>query len=517
MLSALLLVSVYIFLVSVNLHIQFINFPYQHEYREGAVLTVTGHYVNNENPFDIIYQPQDTYVYGFFYPWIVSLFAKLYGNTLAVHRWITYAFILLSCALIFFALVRMKICPVFSFTAAVILHQSLIYEGLISIARPEGLGIFIFVFGILIPWRFKFSFWACVSSILLGILGFLTKPYYIFVIPIIGIYMFVFVSKRKSVYYGIISTFLFLITAVVIGFIYEVYHNNTFFHQFTAVNMFQHMLKQLLQYTRVNAVLLLIVIFSFIVISRSFWCKNVSGTLNKGFNFIKSKFLYDKSLNIFRNEPLIQTKYNCLFVFAFLFVLFLFVIKLGGNTGNSDGAYLYHLASAFLILSTFQLIEISRNKVFKIIVALLLILTLSRQFNAVEYDFENISNCHKEIENIIKKSNNPLNSPETASIVAEQNKRIYNSGHSEYFHTGVSKISLMKNVSKKIYERETEFTKEVNYKILNKQFDLILLTEGYPNYWINSFALAKNYQCSDTLCARMVYQNWNIEVWYPKK
>lgn len=71
--------------MSVNSHLEFIKFAYQHEYMEGAALKVTKLYLNQENPFDIMKQPQDTYVYGFLYSLVVFPFAKGYGNTLVVH------------------------------------------------------------------------------------------------------------------------------------------------------------------------------------------------------------------------------------------------------------------------------------------------------------------------------------------------------------------------------------------------------------------------------------------------
>ena len=515
---ALFFFNAYTLFMSVSSHLEFISFPYQHEYMEGAALNTTKVYLNNENPFDIRHQPQDTYVYGFLYPLVVSPFAEVYGNTLAVHRCVTYIFIFLTCLLIFLALNSIKLNPVFSFTAAVVIHQSFIYNGLIPIARPEGLGIFLFTLGILIPWRFKFSSWSCLVSIFLGVLAFLTKPYYILVIPFVCIYIFTFVSKRKALWYAAISVLLILIMIVSVSLIYETLLNNSFFHpKNIAIYDFSHMKDQLIRYLKVNIYLLLIIILSFTIKIKKFSYDISKNATRKFFDSVSSKFLFNKNINVFRNEPLIKTNYDLLFGFVFLFSLVLFIVKLGGHTGNGRGAYLYHLASPFLVLTTFQLVRTTNDKLFKSVVAILLIYTLTRQFKPARFDYATPIACFENIRELIRKSNNPLNSPETVSIMIEQNKVVLNSGHSEYFRTGVSDLSLLTSTSRNVEKREMEFEKELNDQIINKKFDVILLTKGNHYRLIDTAALIQNYLCADTICAYMPLKEWKIELWYPKK
>jgi hypothetical protein len=515
--SLLFFFSAYTLVRSVVSHIEFINYPYQHEYREGAVLTITDLYVNSENPFELQYQPQNTYVYGYFYPWIASFFAKAYGNTLTVHRWVSYAFILLTCLLIYFALNRLKINPVFSFTAAVILHQSLIYNGLTSIARPEGLGIFLLVLGILIPWRFQFSFASCLVSILLGILGYLTKPYYAFVLPVVFIYIFIFISKRKSISYLALSVFLICIFAASVILIYSTYHTNTLF-VITGKKAYDylHMKSQLLGYLRTNIFLFLIIIISLLVNLVSF-LKNKQDNEPENYNHaLRDNFLFNKSINIFQDKPVIKTNMDLLFCFTFLFGIFVFVIKLGGHLGNSGGAYLYHLVTPCLILTTFQIFNKNHTKVFKSVIAIILIVALARQFKFINFNFSKNIECYSRIENLISNHNNVLNSPEVVSILVEQNKPVYNSGHSQYFKEGVNNQTLI-GASEDVIERENEFEKEIKNKIINKEFDLILLTKNNYSWFIDKDELNQYYEFGYILCATMPDKKWEIETWYPKK
>lgn len=509
----LLIVSLYTVMTSVNLHIKSINFPYQLEYREGAVLPVTEHYIKNENPYNIIFQPQNTYAYGFLYPLIVSPAAEIFGNTLAVHRWVTYIFILLTCLLIFLTLLRMKVNLFFSFTAAIIIHQSLVFNGLSSIARPEGLGIFLYLLGIILPWRYNFSKLSLAASIILGIAGYLTKPYYILVIPCILIYLFIFVSKRKALIYGITSLLSVFLMAVIANVFYETYHNNTFFHHNnTASYKFNYMTEQLLSYSNVNIFLLAVIFLSFIIfIKNTFVHQKIIQNDNTG-----NKFIFSKNFNILKNEPLLNTRYDLLFAFVVFFTVLLFVIKLGGHQGNFKGAYLFHLTSSFLILLTFQLIKSNKNIIYQLVVTLILIVTLLTQFKPADAELDKQINDCKITEDVIAKSNNVLNTSETVSIMIQQHKPVYDSGHSEYFFTGINKLSNYLNISKDVEKRNNDFMKELNEKISNKEFDLVLISQNTSvfNYLFFDWDIFhQNYKLNLVLNGPLS----KIEVWYPVK
>lgn len=514
--AALFLFSLYTLAVSVNNNIQFIDFPYQHELREGAVLCITNLYINDENPFDISHQPQETYDYGFLYPMVVSPLAKVYGNSLSIHRRVTYVFILLSCILVFLALISKKVNPVLSFAAAVIMHQTMVSNAFIAIARPEGMGIFFLLLTVLIPWRYNFTFASCILSILCGSLALLTKLYYFAAVPIMIIYLFLFVSKRKSVLYAFASLLSLLIIYLLITYVlkYETFFNTVVFQQWNDAGYnYKHMQEQLIYFLKINIVLLIIIAISLTAVAKKYFFRK-SGTAVSGFfNFLKSKFIFIKSLNIFRDEPLIKTGIDLLFYSAAVFGIIIFIFKLGGNKGNGGGAYLFHLVSPFLILSAFLIIKVSGNKLVNFAAAFLLIYTLTSQFKTPEYDFEKSAQCYEKIEDIMRKSKSTFNSPEVVSIMIEQNKPVYNSGHTQFFVRGINPLSLKLGFSDGVEKRNRDYLLENNRKIINRDFDLILLSKGSQKWP----ALVVNYECIDTLCAPMIFQDWEIERWYPVK
>ncbi|MEO8664694.1 MAG: hypothetical protein ABI462_04280 [Ignavibacteria bacterium] len=487
------------------------------EYREGGALNITQLYLNHRNPFAIEEQPQNTYVYGFVYPLAVTPVANKFGNTLFVHRSFVYFFIWATCLLVFYVLIRKKVNFVFALAAVIILHQSIINSANTAVARPEGLGIFLLTLGIIIPWRWNYSKASLAASIVLGVAGYLTKPYYGLVIPIIGSYLFIFVSKRTSLYYIAASVMFGAVIIIITSLIYPLYINNTFVHHLNdSIYSYNHVKDQLAEYAEVNVFLILIIILSCILIFRKFLHRHLTETVEQLLQHLKERFHLNSSFRITENAPLVKTGYDLFFIFSLLFILFLFVIKLGGHPGNYHGAYLFHLVSPLLMILTFLLMEKTSNKIFKSFAAVLLVITMNVEFETPKYDFDRFTSCFKQMEEIIKKSKNTLNSPESVSIMIQENKPVWNSGLSEYFEGDPNEQRILSVSSGTVSERMKKFRKETDDKIIRKEFDLILRTQNYDNYLINYNLLKQNYDLSKTICAPFIYHNFQIETWIPK-
>ena len=503
---------------SVRTHYKFISHPYQIEYREGGALNATQLFLENRNPFSITEQPQNTYVYGFLYPLAVKPFAKAFGNTLFVHRSFVYFFICATCMLVFYVLIRKKVNFVFSFAAMIILHQSIINAANTPLARPDGLGIFLFTLAIIIPWRWKFSNSSLAASIIISILGYLAKPYYFLAVPIIALYLFLFISRRKSVIYSVMSAIIFIAVITVTTLIFPMYINNTLIaHINDSAYIYNNVKDQIAEYTEINVYVLLILLLSVINISRNFLKKHYSETVAHIAEVIKSKYKTNSGWKFLKDEPKIVCGYDLLFAFSLLFVLILFIIKLGGHPGNYHAAYLFHLASPFLILVTFQLLNKTAGKLFNSLAALIIIITMNVEFESPRYEFERYANCFEQMDVLVKNSRNVLNSPENVSIMIRENKPVYNSGLSEYFSTRYAKTDVAIESSGLVNERTEKFHKELDDKIARKEFDLIFMTKNYYNYFVNEGLLKQNYVLKETICAPFIYHVLEVEAWIPKK
>ncbi|MDQ3020672.1 MAG: hypothetical protein M3R36_08890 [Bacteroidota bacterium] len=463
-------------------------------------------------------QPQNTYVFGFFYPLAVTPFAHIFGNTLFVHRSFVYFFILVTCLLVFYVLIKLKLNFVFAFTAMIILHQSIINAANTAIARPEGLGIFLFTFGIIIPWKWNYSKVSLAASIVLGVLGYLTKPYYILVIPIVAAYLFIFVSKRKSLIYTAVSCIFLLIIITITSLVYPLYLNNTVVYHITdSVYYYSYMKDQIAEYAEINVFLIIIIFLSCILIFWKFLKRHLIKTYEQLMKYLRNMFHVNFNLKITRDEPLIKSRFDLLFVFTLLIILILFIVMLGGHPGNWHAAYLFHLASPLLILVTFQLLEKTSSKIYKSFAAVLLIITMNIQFKIPKYDFDKFTSCFEQMDELIKKSKNTLNSPENVSIMIQENKSVYNSGLSECFTGEKEKPSILAAASKGVSERMKKFQEEIDGKIIRKEFDLILRTKDFYNYLIKDNLLKQNYDLTGTLCAPFIFHETSVEIWVPKE
>jgi hypothetical protein len=192
------------FLSLLTYHLKLIFNPFQNEYREGAAIFPTYLLLKGSNPYELENQPQAANMYGILYHLVVYPFALIFGSNLIIHRVVTAFFIWGACYLFYYATRHIKISLSLGLCATLILYRYLI-EGTNPLARPDGLGTFLFLGSIVIPWRYKYSLGSLIISITLGVLAFLTKPYFVLSLPLLMTYLFLFRSKTEGLKYGVIS------------------------------------------------------------------------------------------------------------------------------------------------------------------------------------------------------------------------------------------------------------------------------------------------------------------------
>src|ERR1043166_4083128 len=67
------------------------------EYRESAIVLITSLEMRGENPYAIEYRPVYVNPYGILYHWAVYPLARVFGNTVTVHRSLSCFCIVVSC------------------------------------------------------------------------------------------------------------------------------------------------------------------------------------------------------------------------------------------------------------------------------------------------------------------------------------------------------------------------------------------------------------------------------------
>ncbi len=497
-------------------HFQVISNIFPNEFRESASLLTTDLLLKGGQPYALKNQPEYTNVYGIFYHFVVLSLAQLFGTTLPVHRVVSALFIFASCSVFFAALQWRNVSLIFSLIGTLILYAHLLYFTT-PLAKPDSLGFFLFLYSILIPWRFQYSFWSRLVSAVFSILGFLTKPYFVLSLLYLTLYLFSFKSKKSGIEQGALSLFLLIITILVINQKFETYFNNVLWiNYYIAGQDFSYVFKQLYAYSQTN----------FGIIFSLLFCVFLSGAVSqKKCQHFQLKYYKNLKVSFFDlKKPLIQADFD--FINFSLFIsLLIFLFKFGQHWG-SWLIYIHHLISPFLILISIialdKQIKKSKNKLITISLNILLIFNLlsvsSPQFLLpLDYNLKDWSRLRA----LVSQHQHIFNSPAIASILIEQGKKVYDSGQSQYFALSTKRPDFLDSIlfpkRNQIQKRHQEFLQEITEDVKSKKYDLIVLTKGYSPF-ISEKLLKKYYRYQETLIAPMsvkTKQNWKLDIWKP--
>lgn len=490
-------------------NLQLIFYPFQLEYREAAPLTNTILLLKGGNPYDIANQPESTNVYGILYPLLMYPFAKLWGATIAVHRAGATFFTFAACGLIFWLMRSLKVSLILSIVAVAIFYWHQILATAFMV-KPDSMGLFLFLLSLVIPWKYNYNWRSLLASIILGLLGFIAKPYFVLSIPYLCLYLFLFNSKKKGILYGILSLLATAFTFGILNYLFESYFDNNFFgylNQRLAGSGLDYALYQLITYIYQNLSLVVVfVLFGYILVKKlivNLPSLRVREAIAQAFNL--SNF----------TEPLIKSNVD-LFAFCLLASLAVFYLKLGQHTGNWMN-YMYHLISPFVVIVAFKLAnKLTKNsQILLLAIVAINIFFVQTEFRVkTEKDYQQWQNLRA----LISQHENVFNSPAIASILMEQNKKVYDSGQSEYFILGEKRkiFNIDLPTDNRIKQRVEDYEQEIANSLLNQEFDLVILTQRYSSF-IREDLVKKCYNYQGEVSLNMQNQTWKLDVWRPKE
>jgi hypothetical protein len=508
-------------------HYLLVTFPYPLESFEGAMLLTTNLLLKGENPYALENMPVAINVYGINYHLLVYPFARLWGSTFLVHRALSAIFILLSCILFFVILRRHRINLLYSISAVLILYASLLYR-YTAVAKPDGLGFFLFLLSAFIVYLMEYSTWSLVMSVFLGILAFYTKPYFVLSIPYLVSYLFLFVSKKKAIFYGALAFVLLITTAFMINHIFETYFVNTFFnHINVATNNFRQMTGQLgffsLFYSGI--ILIFIVYFSLSVLDRV-----RSGELpGLGFDAIKKEFI--KRIDLFSYEkPLIKIAFP-FSLYCLILSFGIFYFKLGRHVGNIM-TYAYHLITPFFLIYIFSLLDLPLKNVhlarrrdnynYALLLPCILV-SLYLLYSSATYLKDSAEWTDREdwrrIEQIMSSYKNIMNSQVLVSLLLKQNKPVYDTGQTEFFQHSHYRFRWLEGLllpNADISRQWTEYENSIRQAVSHQEFDAIIIAPWEHRSYLDG--IEKNYSMVDKVgvCMFHTAQCALLEIWEPK-
>lgn len=480
--------------------------PFPIEYREGAVQVMTQILLAGGNPFSLQYQPLAMNNYGFGYGLVVFPFAKLFGNTLLVHRSINFCFLLACLLLVGKTIWDQKKDILLAFLAGLLIAVTL--AGLSGLgAFPSTMGTFLFLLSITIPLRRSFSNSGLIASAMFSLMAFYTKPYFILGFGIVAAYMFIFVSKQRAANYSILFLLAFSLIVLIVRSLFELYFIDTFISNLSNAEFSSaHMRSQLMQ---LDIEFLPTIILAVILLLLNWAMFSSTAQTQKRF---------DLEINISKwDAPFLPRPFNYL-TFTSVVCFLTFVYVLGPHLGNSM-TYGYQILVPPFILCVFQALQV-KSRVVVLALGLLLVNILSLEYTLLHPSFlrQRDSAAWHQLYRYVDDLERVVNSPVMASALIECGIPPVDSGQTQFYFRikPYSDRKLFGPGYETVASNGDAYCSSLENDVRQRKFDGIFITRRARNM-IPADLVAEYYVQVDLLTLEMpqTRQTWDIEVWKP--
>lgn len=478
--------------------------PYQIGYREGAPQVITQMLINGQNFSTFEYQPLGYNAYGLGYHAAVLPFAWIFGNTLFIHRVVSFIFILLSTAVGFWIVFHQRRNTVLALISSAFIMVAFMGWGGVGSA-PTTMGTFLFLTATFIPFIWSFDNKSIILSAVLALLAFHTKAYFVLSFGIVAAYLFLFVSKKKAIGYGLLFLVLFALAFAVLRAAYPLYFINVIHgNASNTFRTFERLYTQLFWLTVYFLPALLLT--GSMLWGESHKRKNTSSPARAGFD------LLDLS------KPLINIRPDYL-LHAFIVSLSAFVIILGSHIGNYL-AYSYELVVPTFLFWFF--VNFDQKRSFTTLSAALIVtnlfywqhITLNPQMLVQRSSTE-----WQKAFSYLDPSLNILNSPTLASRMIELGMMPVDSGQTDvyYLMDPYPKNYVIGPSYEEYYKDGVEYTNFINGLIARQGYDLIITTKDVDVFYDVNL-IGEHYEMVDELILYMqqTEQKWVVQIWEPK-
>jgi hypothetical protein len=212
-------------------HARFITLPGAQEIREASIPLTTGLILAGGRPYSLSSSPAVTNVYGVVYNYLVVPAAKIWGPTFAVHRTASLLF-LLTGAVLLYALLQKENTGRWLALAGAVFYYLFNATTYAIVARPDTLGNAIYLAVVVLVWPGPKpsapSMVKLVVSVMLGVLAFYTKPYFVLALALAAAILFVSHGWRWALGYAMGATVLMAASIPVVlhfwpYYLFEVY------------------------------------------------------------------------------------------------------------------------------------------------------------------------------------------------------------------------------------------------------------------------------------------------------
>jgi hypothetical protein len=480
--------------------------PYPIEFREGAPLLMTQYFLKGDNPFLMGTHPLMLNNYGFVYSLVALPFAAIFGNILIVYRTISTVFIALSFLLICYTVYHLNCCLLLTMAASGLSVLGLFAIGGLG-AFPSAVGEFLFLTAVLIPWNRSFDPPSLIMSAGFCLAAFYTKPYFVLSFGIVASYVFLFVSKKKGLVYGILFLSILLASVGIVHTIFEMYFLDTFISNLhNASRNILYLIFQLYQFT--------IEYLPCIAVGMSSALITVLENKHEKHIQTQAKLLVDF---VHLDHPFFHIPFNY-FLYFLICGLSAIILSLGLHLGAYMN-YLYQLIVPPTLLLVVSL-QVNRSKQsVPLIMPFILLNMIVFCLTCLNLPLAKADTANWErLYGYLQKSKQVLNSPLLTPEMVQMEIPPVDSGQSEYYLAVRSyERSFLVPDYQAVKNRGNEYLQTIADKIHLKQFDYIMINEGHSPF-ASEELIRKTYRQIETLKVNMpkTGQKWNIEVWEPK-
>jgi hypothetical protein len=455
-------------------------FPFQLEYREGALLSLIPAMKQGFVPLSEAQTPEMLYVYGIGYPYLVFWFSHWVENPLVAGRLLSLIFNVCSTWLLFETLRRNKLPWIYALQVATIYFIYLAITA--SQMFPSAAAASFLALSIVIPYWFGPRFLPCLLGICVALIGFTMKQYAVISIPAILLF---FLHHAKYKPKAWLQTFLLALPIPIwFWWLFSTFPNyyTVAFQLFQCYQLYslEHMFNQVIHLFSHNFLHLGLLVLLLYNYRHQFFQTLQLPIGSANFSGIK---------NIAGDILLVQL----------IVSLVLFVVKLGLHPGSTHAFYLYHIADFFLLALIapllFQQLKSSIYQPFRVFMLLVPVWGLIVGIGVyTDFLFEkHVKNeaFYQAIEPYFQQEKNVYASPELASLAYQNQVKIWNNGCSEY---ALDLLNCAASSNPTFTSKVLEYKHAIDQKVAAQHFDFIFFEKNYyGNNVMNPDTLFKYY------------------------
>ena len=501
-------------------HWTILTMPIPLDLYEGTMPLVTGIIAEGHNPYTLPFQPHATDVYPPLYNILVAPLTGMFPNNLILHRAVSAALILATCFLFGIIPWLQGQDRLHAMAAAVATYAGLVFYST-PVASTNALGTLLFALSVCVPWLLRFSALSLCATVVLGVLAFYAKQYFILGVAIVCLYLFFRVSVFRALALGAGFATALLASLVIVDRSSPYFLDITFFSStiaISALSTWNMVPLQLRTFAEINAGYLLIT-----VILLGWRLKH-----RKGATSAVSMRNWLPRLPLRASEPA-SVQPTDYFWFALMTALLLVMPTIGRNPGNYM-TYVFQLISPFLLVGTFSALgKLPRTALWPLP---LILFSLYKAWAFLPRDFSYDPSQWQRMESIVGEAHEVLASQMLLMMLLEDGKTIHQDGHTFYFPLAAGKPAWFKGRAGKpdVEEVWSDYIAGLYRRIGDRDFDLIIISpwemrgifgrhpppsgeSDGPSY------LKRHYYLAETITLSMTDRqgggSWDLQVWRP--